>query len=123
MKASFPILLLTLAASAASAQTGAGAAPTVVACQDGLNHLDFAFDGKGGATLTRLEGPEITRFPDLAPRDWRVRLVREDGAPRFHIENARGARLSIDTGLAVGRLTWNEPRGAKADLVCRPATP
>lgn len=89
-------------------------------CEEGANQIEFLFDGKGGAILTRIKGPEIRHFRDLHERDWTVRVVREDGVMKIHVANARGALLSVLAAPETsGRLTWNDPPGAKADYLCK----
>ncbi|SDP55722.1 hypothetical protein SAMN05443582_1064 [Phyllobacterium sp. OV277] len=88
-------------------------------CWEGGNRLEFSFDGKGNATLTQLAGPAITLFEDLKDPQWTVRTVSENGVPRIHIANKHGALLSIYVARkTLGQLTWNNPAGSKADVLC-----
>lgn len=110
-------LAVVLSAFAAAAQAPAPS-KRALTCEEGVNRIEFLLDGKG-ATLTRIEGPEITRFPDLAEREWTVQVVQEDGVLKFHIANARGALMSIVIApKTLGRMTWNNPPDSKADFLC-----
>lgn len=107
-----------LAAPVAVAQP-AGEPWRGLTCTDGGDTIAFRFDGRGGATLSRLEGRRVAAFPDLNVPDWTVRLVAGPGGPRIHVANARGALLTVGSSeRPVGRMTWNHPPGARADLLC-----
>jgi hypothetical protein len=118
------LLLITLASFAVCGPTGSAFTQTKepirnLKCWQGGNHLEFSFDGKGGATLTKIEGPAIVMFEDLKETEWSARTVVENGVASIHVANKRGALLSIYAARkTLGRLTWNNPPESKSDVIC-----
>lgn len=125
--AAFALTAVLLAPGDSLAQ-GADPVANSISCSEGKNSFEFTFSDWKSAKLKRVEGGEITLFPDLQEANWTARFAIEDGARSYRIGNARGAVLSVlipppPMTKTIGRLTLATPAGGKIDLLCDLSTP